>query len=84
MAYLTKPVPGDPDGWSGYRRTAEEIGTATKTDFMFPTTFHNTLHTALNTAAPIISRIKNLRCYSENMTTALRARTTPAVRTRRS
>ena len=49
--YLTKPVPGDPDGWSGYRRTAEEIGTATKTDFMFPTTFHNTLHTALNTAA---------------------------------
>jgi hypothetical protein len=51
VTYLTKPVPGDPDGWSGYQRTAEEIGTATKTDFMFPTTFHNTLHTALNTAA---------------------------------
>jgi hypothetical protein len=55
VAYLTKPVPGDPDGWSGYRRTAEEIGAATTTDFMLATQFHDTLHTKLNTAAAGLS-----------------------------
>jgi hypothetical protein len=51
VAYLTTPVPGDPDNWSGYRRTAEEIGTATTTDFMLTTRFHDTLRSALDSVA---------------------------------
>jgi hypothetical protein len=49
-AYLTTPVPGDPRGWSGYQRTAQEIGTATTTDYMLATQFHGTLRADLDTA----------------------------------
>ncbi len=51
VTYLTTPVPGDLDKFSGYRRTAEEIGAATTTDFMLSTQFHGTLRTALDGAA---------------------------------
>jgi hypothetical protein len=51
VAYLTAPVPADLQGWSGYQRTAQEIGTATTTDYMHPIPFHDTLHLGLNTAA---------------------------------
>ncbi|HET9653868.1 MAG TPA: GMC oxidoreductase [Kineosporiaceae bacterium] len=50
VSYLTTQVPGDVDKFSGYQRTAVEIGTATTTDFMFNTRFHGTLRTALQNA----------------------------------
>jgi choline dehydrogenase-like flavoprotein len=60
--FLTNPVPGDPNGWSGYRRTAEEIGTATTTDFMFATSFHDTLLTDLTKA---VTTVTGLRAVEE-------------------
>jgi hypothetical protein len=60
--FLTQPVPGDANNWSGYQRTAEEIGTATVTDFMFATPFHNTLLADLQKAA---STVTGLRAVEE-------------------
>src|SRR4051794_5047672 len=60
--FLTNPVPGDPSGRSGYRKTAEEIGTATTTDFMFATPFHDTLLTNLEKS---VTTVTGLRAVEE-------------------
>ena len=49
-AFLKNAVPGDPGGRSGYELTAEEIGSATTTDFMFSSILHDTLLNDLDKA----------------------------------